>query len=81
MQGEVTINTVQEAHLAIADAVMEKMKARGPGCPKGQDHLVLGTCNVDDWMQGLDEGASDGEVRRTGDSCTQCIIGHGRQRW
>ena len=80
-QAEVTLNTVQEAHWAIAEAVIEKkMKARGPGCPWGFGraiHSSFGTCNVYDWMGGLNEGASNREMRRTGDSNAQCVAGHG----
>ena len=39
---------------------------------------LAGTCNADEWMQGLDEGASDGEMRRTGDDYAQCSVGCGR---
>ena len=51
---DTTVNTVQEAHQAIAEAVMEKtMKARWPGCPIGSQRALLpsaGAYNVDDWM-------------------------------
>ena len=63
---KVTANMVQEGHQAIAVAVMDKkMKARGPGHPQGLWRAIrpsAGTYNVDDWMRGLDEGASNGEV-------------------
>ena len=58
---------VQEGHWAIADAVMGKMKARGLGHPWGSGRAIqslAGACIVDDWMQGLDERASNGEVRK-----------------
>ena len=75
-------NTVQEGCQAIADAVMERrMKGRGPGHPQGSGRAIqplTGACNVDDWMQGLDKGASGGDVRRTNEACVQCSIGHGR---
>ena len=73
-QVEATVNIVQKGHWAIVDTVMEKrMKARGPGHPQGSGRAIqslAGACKVDDWMQGLDEGASDGEVRRTNNSHT-----------
>ena len=70
---EVTANMVQEGHQAIADTFMEKkMKARAV-------QSSAGTCNVDDWMQGLYEKASNGEVRRTSDACTQHAVGCSRQ--
>ena len=63
LQVEVTINTVQEGHRAIVDAIMEKkMIASGPGCPQGLDGATQpsdAACNVNDWMQCLDEGTSD----------------------
>ena len=68
---EVTINTVQEGHWAIVDTVMEKkMKARGSACPQGSRKATqssAATCNVDDWMWGLNKGVSDREVDRTDD--------------
>ena len=82
VQVEATANMVQEGLQAIADAVMEKkMMVRRVGHPQGLGKTIqslAGACNVDDWMQGLDEGVSDWEVRRTGDSCTQCIVAHDR---
>ena len=73
MQVEATVNPMQEGCWAIADAVIEKkMKAKRSGCPQGLRRPTkssTATCNIDDWMWGLDEGASDGEVRRTGDVC------------
>ena len=84
-QMEATANTVQEGDWAIVDAVMEKKtKARGPGCPQGLRRAIqswTSTCNISDWMWGLDEGASDGEVRRTSDALAQCIGGGGRWHW
>ena len=47
------------------------MKARVPGHPQGLGRAIwplADTCYVDKWMQGLDEGASIREVRRTGDA-------------
>ena len=71
VQVEVTVNTVPEACWAIANVVMEKkMKAKKLGHPPGSGRALwssAGTCNIDDWMWGLDEGVSDGEVRRTSD--------------
>ena len=81
-QVEATVNTVQVGHQIIADAVMEKKtKARGTGHLQGLGKAIkslAGVCKVDDWMQGLDEGASNGELQRTVDSHIQCIIGWGR---
>ena len=66
---ETTVNTVQEGHRAIMDAIMEKKtKAREPGHPQGLRGAIqpsASTCNVDNWMQGLEEGASNREVGRT----------------
>ena len=77
---EATANTVQEGIWATADAVMEKKtKARGPGHPRGMGKAIQssgGACKVDGWVRGLDEGASNGEVR-TGNSHVPC--GQGRQ--
>ena len=62
-QVEATENMVQEGHQAIADAGTERRtKARVPGCPHGSGRAIqplVGACNVDDWMEGLDEGASN----------------------
>ena len=95
-QVEVTVNTVQEGHTVIADTIIEKkMKARGPGHPQGSKGATwpsAATCNVDDWMLGLDEGTSDKNMGRTGDvwghqyeeggTHTQHVGGGGRQhRW
>ena len=53
------------------DAVIAiKMKAIGPGCYwgfRGVTWSSAATCNIDDWMQGLDEGATEREVGRTDD--------------
>ena len=83
VQVEATANMVQESHQSIVDAVMERiMKARGPRHPWGSGRAIwslAGACNVDDWMWGLDEWVSDGNVRRTDDAYTWCSIGCGRQ--
>ena len=64
-QVEVTVNTVQEGGWAIMDAIMEKkMKSRGSGHPSGSKRVTqssTATCNINDWMQDLDEGASGGK--------------------
>ena len=58
-QVEATINTVPEAGWAIADAVMEKKTmARGLGLERAV-HSMATTCNVDDWILGLDKGTSE----------------------
>ena len=53
-QVEATINTIQEGHQAIIDAIMEKkMKARGPGHPKGlrgATQSSAAACNIDSCM-------------------------------
>ena len=81
VQVEAIVNTAQKGHQAIMDAMMEKKtKASGPRCPWGSGKTIqslAGACKVDDWMQGLDKGVSDGEVRRTGDSNAWCVIGWG----
>ena len=64
---------------------------RGPGHLqglRGATWASAAACNVDDWMGGLDEGASYGEVRKTVDvhthrdeqlgACAQCVGGGGR---
>ena len=67
VQVEATANMVQEGHQATVDTVMEKkMKVRDPGYPQGLGRTtrpLTGTCNVDDWMRGLDKGPSNGEVK------------------
>ena len=66
-QVEATVNTIQEGHLAIADAIIKKkMKARGHGCPWGLRRVTQSSAaayHVDDWIQGLDKGVSDEEMR------------------
>ena len=51
-QVEKTVNTIQEGHRAITDAILEmKMKARGPGHPEGLSRAVQSSaaaCNVND---------------------------------
>ena len=70
-QVEVTINTVQEGHQAISDAVVEKRtKARGPGHPHRM-MKVMGTpamaYKIEEWMWGMEEDAPEG-VARNGDA-------------
>ena len=78
---EATDNTVQEGCWAFADTVMKKkMKVRGPQHPLGVGKATqssAGAYKVDDWMQGLDEGAFDGEGR-TSNSPAHCVTGQGR---
>ena len=61
---------MQEGHWAIVNTVMEKrMKARGPGHPQGLRKTAQPSAaayNIDDWIRGLDEEASDGQVNRAG---------------
>ena len=58
---------MQEGCQAIAHAVMEKnTKARGPGYPQGMMNgswAPTAAYNIEEWMQGLEEEASNGEVR------------------
>ena len=72
-QVEATIHTMQEGHRAMVDAIMEKKtKARGHGHPQGLRRATWSSaaaCNINDWMQGLDEGVSHKEVRRIDDIC------------
>ena len=64
---EATINTVQEGHQAIADAIMEKRtKARGPGHPHRRMKVMrtpTTTYDILEWMQGVEEDAPKGEMR------------------
>ena len=66
-QVETMISTVQEGHWAFANAIMEKRtKARGPGCPWGTtntNQTPTAAYNIEVWMQGLEEDASEVEVR------------------
>ena len=66
-QIEVTLNTVQEGHPAISDAVVEKRtKARGPA---GQDGTVkvmrtlTMAYDIEQWMQRVEEDVLKVEVR------------------
>ena len=73
-QVEATITIIQEGCQAITDTIMEmKVKSRGPGCPqwsRGSTQSSAATCNIDNWMWGLDESASKKEVGRTDDIYT-----------
>ena len=70
-QVEVTVNNIQKGHRAIADAILEKeTMARWPGHLwglRGAAQSQAATCNINDWVCGLNKGASDGEVRKAGD--------------
>ena len=71
-QVEATVNTMQEGHTELLQmpSLRRKMEARGPGCLQGSrraTQLSAVACNVKDWMQGLDERVSYGEVRQTDD--------------
>ena len=60
------------------------MKARGPGHPQGPRGAACSSataCNADDWMQGLNKGASDGEVRKAGNVCTHGYEWGGGHAW
>ena len=66
-QVEVTVNTIQEGHQAIVDAVVEKRtKARGPGFPQGMMRATQAPTtayNIEEWMWGLEEDAPKVEAR------------------
>ena len=66
-QVETMVSTVQEGHLAIADAIVEKItKARRPGHPQGTmktNQTPAVACNIEEWIQGLEEDASKVKVR------------------
>ena len=96
VQVEAIINTIQEGCQVMMDAVMEKKTmARGLGHPwgsRGATQSSAATCNIDNWMWGLDEGTSDREVGRAGDILAEkygwdsahalCVGGGGRwHRW
>ena len=57
------VSTVQEGCGVIADAAVEKRtKARGPGCPQGTiktNQTPAASYNMEEWMQGLEEDASE----------------------
>ena len=67
-QVEATANTVQEGLQATVDAVVEKRtKARGPGHSCGMMKATWAPAaayNIEEWMQGLEEDAPEGEVRK-----------------
>ena len=60
---EATVNTVQDGHKAIADAVVEKRtKARGPGHPCGMTKVMRTPAvayDIEEWMQGVEEDAPE----------------------
>ena len=62
-----TVNTVQEGHQAISEAVVEKRtKARGPGHPHRTMKVMRAPTtayDIEDRMQGMEEDAPEGEVR------------------
>ena len=68
-QVEVTINTEQEGHQAIADAVMEKRtKAWGPGCPCRTMKVTRTPAvayDMKELMWGMEEDAPKVEARNT----------------
>ena len=65
-----TVNTVQEGHWAIAEVVVERRtKARGPGHPHGmmkETRTPAAAYDVKEWMWGMKEVATKGEVRKGG---------------
>ena len=79
VQGETTVNTVQEDHQSIMDPIMEmKMKVRGPGHPWESRRATWSSaaaCNINDWMQGPEEGVTEREVGRT-----DCIETHSHEQ-
>ena len=64
---ETVVSTVQEGHQDITDTIVEKTtKARGPGHPQGAmktNQTPAAAYNIKKWMQGLEEDASNAEVR------------------
>ena len=58
-QVEMRVNTIQEGHQAIADAVVERItKARWPGCPQGtlkSKWNPTAAYNIEEWIQGLEK--------------------------
>ena len=62
-----TVNKVQEGHQATADIVVEKrMKVQGPGCPQGKkktNQTPTVACNIEKWMQGIEEDDSEVALR------------------
>ena len=61
------MSTVKEGHWAIADTIVEKItKTRGPRHPWGAtktSQIPTAAYNTKEWMQGLEEAASEMEVR------------------
>ena len=66
---EVTINTVQECHWAIEDAVVEeRTKTRRPGHPHGTTKVMKTptvACNIEKWMWGVEGDACKVEARNS----------------
>ena len=66
-QVKMTVNMVQEGCQAIAEAVAEKrMKAQGPGSPWGKkrnNQALAAACNIEEWMQGIEEDDSKVKLR------------------
>ena len=66
-QVEMMVSTVQEGHWAITDAIVEKRtRARGPGSPQGTTKInqtFAAAYNIEEWMWGLEEDASEVKVR------------------
>ena len=76
VQVKVTANTVHKGHQDYCGCChREANRGQEPRAPQGSGRAIrplAGTCNVDDWMRGLNEGASDG------DTCAQCSVECGR---
>ena len=76
-QVELMVSTVQEGCRAITDAFVEKRtKASGPGHSQGTmktNQTPTAAYNIEEWMQGLEEDASEVEARNgdAGDQRTE----------
>ena len=67
VQGKTTVNIVQDGCHATADAVVEKrMKNLGPEHPRGKkktNQTTAVACNIEEWMQGIEENDYKVELR------------------
>ena len=73
-QVKAIVNTVQEGCQAIADAVVEKrMKVQIPRYPRGKkktNQTPAMVCNIEEWMQRIEE--NDSEVELTNGRARNC---------
>ena len=87
-QVETMVSTVQEGHHTITK---KRTKARGSECPQGimkTNWAPAAAYNIEEWMQGLEEDASEVEVRNSKvsnwgtdwrNTCSQCVDKSRRQ--